>query len=768
MKNGQTEVVSGSSLRTGSREEVSEKISLERYKAFVENISEGVYEVDIHGNFVYFNDSLCRVFGFPREEIQSENFSRFMSEDYSRQAAETFNGILKTGKGISDLLWEITDKQGKIRIIELSADRFFNEEGKVGGFRGIARDITERFKTQRALIESEKQNRTLLDFIPYPMAVLTLDGLVTYLNPAFTNTFGWTLDELKGKSIPFVPAGLEQETEKNVLTLSKERIILRHQTMRLTKDGRLLDVVMRAAVFSEQEGKPVGELVFLRDITLGTRIRRNNAAMLRISMALPEYPDLDDLLNYISAEIKTLVESEGALVMLLDEQTAELFFKSASVDDPAAEKRMKEIRYPADKGVSGRVIRTGKPAIIPDTSKDPDYYSVVDIRSGFKTNNMLDVPLGIGDRIIGVLCAMNKKRGVFDSTDVELMNMIAGTVALYIERARNSEKLKEAYQEVSSLNRAKDKVINHLSHELRTPLAVLGASIKLLEKKLATVPPETWQPTVERARRNLDRILEMQYEVEDIMRERHYETHYVLSLLLMECADELETLVAEEAGEGPIVERIRKKIDSLFCVEEGEPECILLSAFVTQVLEKMRPRLLRRKVEIIPCLEASPVISVPSEPLAKVIVGLVRNAVENTPDGGRVELRVRKRGNGTEFVVHDCGIGITRENQKRIFEGFFSTQETMDYSSKEPFDFNAGGKGADLLRMKIFSERYNFKISMTSSRCRHLAKDVGFCPGSIEACKYCDGRNDCRVSGGTTFTVFFPPGTELCEQEPEK
>ncbi len=187
MENGATEVVSEFPLKKCSEEEVSKRVSLERYKAFVENISEGVYEVDIHGNFVYFNDSLCRVFGFSREEIQSENFSRFMSEAYARHAAETFNGILRTGKAISDLVWEITDKQGNIRIIELSADRFFNENGKVGGFRGIARDITERFKTQKALIESEKHNRTLLDFIPYPMAVLTLDGLVTYLNPAFTD-----------------------------------------------------------------------------------------------------------------------------------------------------------------------------------------------------------------------------------------------------------------------------------------------------------------------------------------------------------------------------------------------------------------------------------------------------------------------------------------------------------------------------------------------------------------------------------------------------
>ncbi|MCK5165269.1 MAG: histidine kinase, partial [Desulfobacula sp.] len=88
-----------------------------------------------------------------------------------------------------------------------------------------------------------------------------------------------------------------------------------------------------------------------------------------------------------------------------------------------------------------------------------------------------------------------------------------------------------------------------------------------------------------------------------------------------------------------------------------------------------------------------------------------------------------------------------------IFEGFFSTQETMNYSSKRPFDFNAGGKGADLLRMKIFSERYNFKISMTSKRCRNIPANKDTCPGSIQDCK----KNTEPVCDGMTIvTCFFP------------
>jgi hypothetical protein len=106
-----------------------------------------------------------------------------------------------------------------------------------------------------------------------------------------------------------------------------------------------------------------------------------------------------------------------------------------------------------------------------------------------------------------------------------------------------------------------------------------------------------------------------------------------------------------------------------------------------------------------------------------------------------------------EFVVQDKGIGITPEAQKRIFEGFFTTQETLQYSSGQPYDFNAGGKGADLLRMKIFSERYQFKISMTSKRCSRLPGDTDVCPGSTEGCSNLPGP---PCDGYTLVSVLFP------------
>jgi signal transduction histidine kinase len=377
--------------------------------------------------------------------------------------------------------------------------------------------------------------------------------------------------------------------------------------------------------------------------------------------------------------------------------------------------------------------------------------------SVFYTKNMLTVPLKSSDRTIGALSALNKKEGEFDQSDVELLSMVAGTVALSIENARFSEELQKAYQEVSSLNRAKDRVINHLSHELKTPISVLLASFNILMKKLESLPKKEWNQTFERAGRNLKRILEIQYEVEDIMQEKDYQAYHLLSFLLDQSSDALEALIAEEIGETPIVKRIRNRIEELFGPKESEISEIYLDAFVEERIEELRPKFSHRQIQISKHLEKAPPICIPSEVLRKIIDGIIRNGVENTPDGGKIDIRVQGKGEGTQLEIHDFGIGITEENQERIFEGFFTTQETMDYSSKRPFDFNAGGKGADLLRMKIFSERYHFKIDMESSRCRFIPKDSDHCPGEISKCDFCTKTEDCYHSGGTVFRLFFPP-----------
>jgi PAS domain S-box-containing protein len=810
-----------------------------------------------------------------------------------------------------------------------TAAPLLDEDGRITGAIETLQDISDRKQTEQRLRKSERRLRALLDFEPYPVVVFNLNGLVSYLNPAFSEIFGWRLEELEGKRIPFVPSGLEEETRVGIRKLMDERVVLHFETQRLTKDGRTLDVVIRSAVFAESRDEPAGIILILRDVTEEKRIARSNEAMIRISMALPEYPDLEELLTYINHEVKRLLGTEGAIAVLHDEIRGDLFVLGAAYDDTDTERRIEEARFSMDQLIAGRVIKTGESIIVPDTFAERALHEERDRRLGYRTRNLLIVPLKSSERVIGALCAINKKGGPFDPTDAELLNMIAGTVALSVENARFaedlkkayrnndallrismalpkhpdledlldyvndevkrllnaegsvallldeekmefyvlgaaydamdtkkrvkevrfpvgqlvagqvlktgqpliisdtslephlheerdkklgyktrnlilvplrsreriigvlsainkkegsfnqkdlellsliagtvalsienakfSEELKKAYREVSSLNRAKDKAINHLSHELKTPLSILTSSFNLLSKRLGDLPEETWKPTTERIKRNLLRVLEIQYEVDDIIENKRSKAYDLLHLLLDQCADQLMTLVAEQCGEGPVVENIRSRIDELFGLKVSLPEVIRIERTLQERLAYLKPFFSHREVEIISRLEPAPPVLIPREVLHKVLDGLIKNAVENTPDEGKIEVAVQKKGSGALLLIRDYGVGIPEESQKRIFEGFFSTRDTMAYSSKRPFDFNAGGKGADLLRMKIFSERYHFQIDMASTRCKHLPTEADVCPGRIRECAPCSKGEDCHQSGGTLFSIYFPP-----------
>ena len=747
------------------------KIERDRYRVFIEDVADGFFETNLRGNFLFINDAMCRIFGFSREEIKDRNFREFMDEKNAQDAYESFNNLYRSGKGVTDIIWEINRKNGQLRILEISANLIIDKNGEKTGFRGIARDVTEKHMAQKRAIESEQlaqkqyeasrraenRYRAFLKFLPDPVFVFNLDSTVVYLNPAFEKVFGWTLKELKGKQIPFVPYFLKEETRQGIQRMFQEKVVQDFETKRLTKDGRLLDIIIDGAVFLDENNEPAGQVITLRDVTKEKRIALSNQVLFRIAKALHHYRGLDGLLAFITKETQNLIAVEGSSVILLDEEKKEFYFFAATYDDPEAGKKFKEIRFPVDKGVAGQVYKTGKPLIVSDTSKSPYFFHEVDEKSDYQTRNMLDVPIQIQDRMIGVLCAVNKKEGEFDQTDVDLMSTIANTAALPIENARINEELKRSYEEVKSLSRAKDRVIHHLSHELKTPISVISASISLLEKRLSVLKDRSWEKILDRAKRNISRILEMQYAIEDILRERDYKTYYMLSALLDVCADELEVLISEETGNEVVIQRIRRRIEDLFGPSESVPEEIRLDDFVEDKIEKLRSRFTNRQCQLVVETEPVQAVYIPPDILAKIIEGLVRNAVENTPDGSVIEVKVREGKEGPEFEVKDFGVGITDENQRLIFDNYFTTYEIMNYSSKKPYDFMAGGKGFDLLRIKIFSERYNFKTKMVSTRCGFIPKEEDFCPGNINNCEHIRTEKDCMNSGGTTMTIKFSP-----------
>ena len=132
------------------------------------------------------------------------------------------------------------------------------------------------------------------------------------------------------------------------------------------------------------------------------------------------------------------------------------------------------------------------------------------------------------------------------------------------------------------------------------------------------------------------------------------------------------------------------------------------------------------------------------------------------PDYRKITAR---QGDCVELSIEDYGVGITVENQRLIFENYFTSYETMSYTSRKAFDFGAGGKGFDLLRMRIFSERYHFKILLTSMRCRYISQNTDACPGNIDECVQNKKSEECQDDRGTAVIVRFYPSHRFVRRE---
>lgn len=644
------------------------------------------------------------------------------------------------------------------RWLFFTAAAITDDRGDIVGAVETLQDVT-REKTREAQIkELFRVYRRILEFVPYPIVVYDETGRVTYINPSFTATFGWALSDIKGKPLPFVPEHLKAETRDILNRFRRNEPLTRYETQRLTRDGQILDVVIWAASHERYRNDGREYFFILRDITKEKRLAANNRTILRISAALPQYPDLEDLMDYISHEVKNLLDTEGAVVLLYDEIKNDLFFLGAAYDDSATERRAREFRFTLDEVFAGRVMKTGQPAMDNHAKASAPAYTERDKKLGYETRSILCVPIKSEGRIIGVLCAMNKKRNRFDGNDRELMEMIAGTVAISIENARFSEALKNAYRDVAAMNRAKDKAINHLSHELKTPVAVLTGSLHILKKKFSAHPGLKAAATLDRIQRNMNRIVEIQEETADIMDRKTYDARNLILAMLATCRDEMATLLELHGDAGDVAAEVARAIDREFGLRSLSYKVTDVSDHFRTLFETLKSTFHFRKLEVVIHGEENlPRLKLPKEVLNKIMTGLLKNAVENTPDQGRIDICIRQKAEGVMFELQDFGVGIETEHQKLIFEGFFSTQDTLSYTTKSPFEFGAGGKGADLLRIKLFCDRLGFTLGMSSQRCKYLLENPDeTCPGDILRCRFCRNQKDCLESGHSVFSVYFP------------
>jgi PAS domain S-box-containing protein len=118
--------------------------SEEKYGTILHSLEEGYFEVDLAGNLTFFNDAFVRWSGYSKEELMGMNNRRYMDEENAKKVYQGFNEVYRTGEPANPFDWEIILKDGTRRWLETSVSLVRDSKGQPIGFRGIARDITER------------------------------------------------------------------------------------------------------------------------------------------------------------------------------------------------------------------------------------------------------------------------------------------------------------------------------------------------------------------------------------------------------------------------------------------------------------------------------------------------------------------------------------------------------------------------------------------------------------------------------------------------
>jgi len=315
--------------------------------------------------------------------------------------------------------------------------------------------------------------------------------------------------------------------------------------------------------------------------------------------------------------------------------------------------------------------------MIPDAAQCSFFLRRVEDETDLVTRNMLSVPIKLKDRTIGVISVVNKNHGEFDTTDVDLLSMVASTIALPIENTRIHEELRKSYKELTILNKAKDKVINHLAHELKTPVSILDASMKLLSKKMKALGMENQmiEKIITRGKRNLNRILDIQYEAEDLLRKKDFKAYNILNRLLDACKDELNILIETEIDDPGVINRLSSTIENLFGPRKISSASIVTDEALTRRIDQLRPKFHHRKCRLTTCIEKTAPIHIPVEILEIITEGIIRNAFNIT---------LQQTDGFPELIVHDYGIGFTKEKLHLIFENYFTPPDSIDYSTKRP------------------------------------------------------------------------------------
>ncbi|MFN7972188.1 MAG: GAF domain-containing sensor histidine kinase [Acidobacteriota bacterium] len=402
--------------------------------------------------------------------------------------------------------------------------------------------------------------------------------------------------------------------------------------------------------------------------------------------------DWERLVPLVIEKTVATADAEAGSLWLCD-KTGGTVTCAMAIGPRAANIQGSSVRIP--EGIVGSVVESGETRFIPDAAADPEFAEAFDRESGFKTGSMIVAPIKSPGRVLGAIEVLNKKGGaLFTQDDLDVLLMVCGAAGQALENARLHGELGAAYERVAeanrslvALDRAKSEFTAVASHELRTPISAISGYVELLMRDPSRIPPEILKPLkgIERATARLTTLVD----------------HVSAAMTV-----HVEGIVLDRRPTDPL-EVARGVVDDLAGASRARN--LSLSMHGADL----------------------PPARIDPEKMKVALANLVRNAIRFTPDGGAIDLAVKRDGRfALVYEVRDSGIGIPPAEATRIFERFVTGADPLTHHSGT-LEFGSRGLGLGLYLARAIARAHGGEIALETAVGRGSTFRISL-PGALE------------------------------------
>jgi signal transduction histidine kinase len=350
-----------------------------------------------------------------------------------------------------------------------------------------------------------------------------------------------------------------------------------------------------------------------KQISLLERYQR----LIQISKGLASTLDQDVLLDRIVNAAADLSNASEASILLYDQSISRLYFQAATNAST-----MRGLTVPVGSSIAGWIITNREPIILNDVMQDNRHFKPIEDTVHIKTTSLLGVPLITKDKIVGVLEAINKKKGEFTIEDQEILMILGSQAAIAIENTR-------LFQQ--------SDLIAEFVHEIRTPLSSITTAAQLLQ--YSDLPEDKHDHMAKVIQTESIRLSEMATSFLDLARLESGRSGFnfqsiAIAELLDECTDLMNTNIQNEG---------------LNLYNEYS--------------------------------KSLPTIQGDYDKIKQAIINLLINAIKYNRPNGKIFLRAFKENSNLVIQVEDTGIGISKEHLANLGEKFFRVPGSENIST---------------------------------------------------------------------------------------